>query len=106
MHSANFRLLFSPLLARQALVMALLHDINHFPFLHIFQEARGDYLDEIDILDIFCDGEATNDSPSIYKLLESVDLNREQFKDLILLEHHELVGKGYEPGLQLIKSSD
>src|SRR5262249_13835718 len=29
-HSPEFRLLFNPLLARQALAMSLLHDINHF----------------------------------------------------------------------------
>lgn len=103
--SPRFRLLFSPLLARQALAMSLLHDINHFPFLHTIQEAIGKPMKNVDLLDLFCNGCLTKDKPSIYELLEDeVKLPREQFKDLLLLEHHELVEKGYKPGLQIVKS--
>jgi len=102
-HSPHFRLLFNPLLARQALAMSLLHDINHFPFLHIFQETRGDYIRDIDLLDLFCNGKATQDNPSIYEILEDeIDLKREHFKDLMLLSHHKL--SSYSPGLQIVKS--
>ncbi len=103
-HSARFRLLFSPSLARQALVMALLHDINHFPLLHVFQEARGDFTGAIDLLDLFCDGTATQDPESIYDLVHEVGLTREQFRALILLPHEELAEKGSPPGLQIVKS--
>jgi hypothetical protein len=103
-NSSRFRLLFDPLLARQALVMALLHDINHFPLLHIFQEIRGTYTMDIDLLDLFCDGTATQDSPSIYEILQEIGLSRERFRGLLLLNHYELVEKGYEPGLQIVKS--
>ena len=102
-HSPNFRLLFNPLLARQALAVSLLHDINHFPFLHIFQETRGDYIRDIDLLDLFCNGKATQDNPSIYQILEDeIKLDREQFKNLMLLSHHKLLN--YTPGLQIVKS--
>jgi len=102
-HSPNFRLLFNPLLARQALAVSLLHDINHFPFLHIFQETRGDYIRDIDLLDLFCNGKATQDNPSIYQILEDeIDLDREHFKNLMLLSHHKLLN--YSPGLQIVKS--
>lgn len=100
----RFRLLFDPTLARQALALALLHDINHFPLLHIFQEVRGDYLRDVDLFDLFCDGRATKDSPSIYELLAELGLERNQFKDLLLKPHHRLVDEGQSPGLQIVKS--
>ena len=103
--SPRFRLFFSPLLASQALAMALLHDINHFPFLHTIQEAVGSLLKGVDLLDLFCDGEATGDNPSIYELLhENVGLSREQFRDILMLSHQDLVEKQYDPGLQIVKS--
>jgi len=103
-HTAQFRVFFNPLLARQTLAVAILHDINHFPFLHTFQEVREEYIKDLDLLDLFCDGAATQDSPSIYELLREVALTREQFKDLLLLDHPKFVEKGYEPGLQVTRS--
>lgn len=103
-HTPRFRLLFSPTLARQALAVALLHDINHFPFLHVFQESRGDYIRDIDLLNLFCDGKATGDSPSIYDLIERLQLDRQAFRDLLLSNHHQIVQRQYEPGLHIIKS--
>lgn len=102
--SPRFRLFFSENLARQALAIALLHDINHFPLLHAFQEIREECLKDIDLLDLFCKGKATQDSPSIYDVLANIDVSREQFRDIFLLKHHELVEKGYSPGMQIIKS--
>ncbi len=103
--SPRFRLLFSPLLARQALAASLLHDINHCLFLHTFQEAIGKPMKNVDLLDLFCDGHLTKDNPSIYEILEQeVSLPRSQFRDLLLKEHCYLVENGYEPGLQIVKS--
>lgn len=103
-HSPRFRFWFDPILARQALVLALLHDINHFPFLHVFQEARGEYLRDIDLFDLFCNGKATQDAPSLYELLEQIGLSRQSFRDILLLEHDKLAELGYQPGLQIAKS--
>jgi uncharacterized protein len=103
-HSAQFRMLFSPRLARQTLAVSLLHDINHFPFLHTFQEMQDQDITNIDLLDFFCDGKATQDSPSIYELLVELGLERQQFKDLLLLDHQKFVDKDYEEGLQITKS--
>ena len=52
------------------LVLALLHDINHFPFLHTFQELGAASFAEVSLLDLFCDGEATGDKPSLYQIVE------------------------------------
>lgn len=100
----RFRFLFDHRLARQALALALLHDINHFPLLHVFQEVDPDYLTQLDLLDLFCDGEATQDSPSIYEILSDIGLSREQFRDVLLLKHADLVNNDYAPGLQIAKS--
>ena len=81
-----------------------MHDINHFPFLHVFQEARGEYLRDIDLLDLFCNGKATQDAPSLYELLERIGLSRQSFRDILLLEHDKLAEQGYQPGLQIAKS--
>ena len=98
--SPRFRLLFNPSLATQALAISLLHDINHFPLLHVFQEVPGW---NIELLDLFCDGKATQDSPSIYEILEEIGITREQFRDLLFLKYHQLLQKDYSPGLQIVK---
>lgn len=41
--------------ALRLLVTCLLHDLNHFPFLHNIQEAVGDALPNRDVLEIVCD---------------------------------------------------
>ena len=51
-NTPRFRRLFDSRLACQAMVMSLLHDINHFPLLHIFQETPGNYIHDIDIFDL------------------------------------------------------
>ena len=105
MHSPRFRFLFTPQFARQALGIALLHDINHVPLLHIFQDSRRPVFDERKLLDLFCDGDATEDKPSIYQMVEDeLQLGREQFKDVLTQSHEELVDKGCPPELQVIKS--
>src|SRR5258707_4824439 len=95
---------FSPRLARQTLAVSLLHDINHFPFLHTFQEMQDQYITDFDPLDFFFDGKATQESPSIYDLLSELGLPRDQFKHLLILDHQKFVVQGYEAGLQFTKS--
>jgi HD superfamily phosphohydrolase len=94
----------TPLLTRQAMALSLLHDINHFPFLHAFQEAPAKVMQGVDLIDMFCDGKLTEDSPSIYDLVGEVGLDRRQIRDFLLERHDTLVGLGYEPGLQIIQS--
>lgn len=104
-NSPDFRLLFTPLLARQTLVLALLHDINHFPFLHTFQELNWRSFKEISLLDLVCDGQATGDRPSIYELVENeTGLTPVQLREILFEEHSTLVEKDYSPGLQIAKS--
>jgi HD superfamily phosphohydrolase len=104
-NTPEFRLLFTPNVARQALVLALLHDINHFPFLHTFQELNSPSFKALDLLDLFCNGEATNDDPSIYSLVEDgTGLSAEIFKSILMENHHTLSAKGLDPSLQITKS--
>lgn len=101
-HAPAFRIIFTPDLARQTLALALLHDINHCSLLHVFQEAALDK--QTDLLDLFCDGDATDDSPSIYELVEKLGLTRQQFKDILFKPHSYLVTNNFPPGLQVAKS--
>lgn len=91
-----FRDIFDESSIRQLLVVALVHDINHFPFLHIVQEARLPGLDNRTVTDIFCSGEATNESqhgePSMFRLLEDVGLTSDRFLTLAYGKHYEQDG--------------
>lgn len=82
-----FRFVFDELATRQLLVCALLHDINHFPFLHTFQESRLPGLDKAKLLDLFCSGDLTGETalnkPSIYELLEDFKIDPARFKRLL-----------------------
>ena len=100
----RFRLFFSPVLARKVLALSLLHDINHFPLLHIFQEIPEAYISRVDLIELFCNGQATQDTPSIYQILNDLGITSEEFKHVLFLKHHELVEKGYGPALQIAKS--
>jgi HD superfamily phosphohydrolase len=88
-----FRLLFDRRSATQLLAVVLLHDINHFPFLHVFQESEIPGLDKLEVLNLFCDGQATGEKaagkPSIYDLLNDLGLTPERFKRLLFQNHHE-----------------
>lgn len=80
--TANFRLHFDEAAVRRLLIVSLLHDINHFPFLHIFQELESG-LSRVNVLDLFCDGELTEDKPSIYELIEDLDISKARFRALV-----------------------
>jgi HD superfamily phosphohydrolase len=98
--SPRFCLLFDSNSVQQLLLMALLHDINHFPFLHYFQEMKLEGLQSIDIVDLFCSGIATGDRVSLYDLMEDAGLSRTTLKN-ILFENHADIDKPIE---QVIKS--
>lgn len=98
--SSVFRMLFDPRSTRQLLTLSLLHDINHFPFLHIFQESGIPGLNRVDVVDLFCKGEATGElasqQPSVYDLLADVGIDAERFKRLVFGKHHEQSGQSVE----------
>jgi HD superfamily phosphohydrolase len=98
--SPSFRLSFNEKESRQLLIIALLHDINHFPFLHIFQESGIESINSINLFDLFCNGEITgekkNGFPSIFELLSEIDLEPERFKRLIINPLYEQKGKNKE----------
>jgi len=98
--SPLFRILFDTRRAQQLLVSVLLHDINHFPFLHIFQESEIPGLDRLQVVDLFCNGEATGERaagrPSIYDLLGDVGIEPDRFKRIVFGNHHEQAGTSVE----------
>jgi serine/threonine protein kinase len=98
--SPRFRLLFDDNGLTRLLTVALLHDINHFPFLHYFQEINDPSLKKIDILDLFCDGRETKDNPSIYEILEGEGISRAYLRSA-LFEDYDTIS---DPQLQVIKS--
>lgn len=85
--SPMFRLIYSPDDVIRLSALALLHDINHFPLLHFFQESELSELDHLDVYDIVCDGvetgEKKSDQPSIYDLLSGLGIDRGRFQMLI-----------------------
>ena len=95
--SPLFRALFDKTRSQQLLVCALMHDINHFPFLHIFQESGIPGLDQLGIVDLFCEGDATGEKslkqPSVYELMSSLGLEPDRFKRIVFQKHHEQSGK-------------
>jgi uncharacterized protein len=95
-----FKLLFDEEAVRQLLLISLLHDINHFPFLHIFQESQIPGLGRLEVVDLFCSGEITGESaqqaPSVYDLLADVGVSPDRFKRLVFGKHHEQEGEDLE----------
>lgn len=94
--SPIFRKLFDRRATQQLLATALLHDINHFPFLHIFQESEIPGLNKLEVVDLFCDGEVTGEkkagNPAIYDLLGDVGIDPDRFKRLTFADHHRQQG--------------
>jgi uncharacterized protein len=98
--SPRFRLLFDEHGVNRLLIAALLHDINHFSFLHYFQEISEPTLKQVDTLDLFCNGEATKDKPSIYSILADEGITPGYLKQL-LFDDHDTLADGQ---MQVIKS--
>lgn len=91
--TAQFRSLFDPDAVRQLLAIALLHDVNHFPFLHIVQETRIPYLTNEEVLKVFCDGRTTGElaskEPSIFELLKALGISPQRFHSLAYQKGHD-----------------
>jgi HD superfamily phosphohydrolase len=98
--SPRFRLLFDEAGVLRLLLVALLHDINHFPFLHYFQELDIPALKRVNVLDLFCNGVATSDKPSIYEILQNEGLSPEYFKAVLFEDYEDLM----DPQMQVIRS--
>ena len=98
--SPRFCLLFDKKAVAQFSIISLLHDINHFPFLHYFQEFDIPSLKKVDIVGYFCDGQATKDNPSILEIISDLDIGLEFIKDVLLKDHEAIE----DPVRQVIKS--
>lgn len=86
--NAVFRYWFDDRAVRQAMAVVLCHDINHYPFLHIFQESGLPHVREFPLFDFFCDGAATGErgkgEPSVYQILEDqLGMERGRFKHIM-----------------------
>ncbi|WP_445149473.1 protein kinase domain-containing protein [Baekduia sp. Peel2402] len=85
--SPRFRYFFDEASVQQLLVVALLHDINHFPFLHTFQESKIPELRDLELFDLLCDGRLTGEAkagePSLYDLLADQGIEPARFKRLV-----------------------
>ncbi len=92
-NNSLFRFLFDQDAMRQALAVVLLHDINHFPFLHVLQESGIAKITKTDLLDLFCDGELTGEKaggrPSIYQLVEGLGLDPLRLKRILFQPHEK-----------------
>jgi HD superfamily phosphohydrolase len=92
LETANFRYFMDSQSVRQLLAVALLHDINHFPFLHTVQETDLPGLDNKSVIQLLCDGDATGEKhrhePSILDILGSVGVTQSRFVRLAY-GHHE-----------------
>ena len=85
--SPRFRYFFDEQAVQQLLLVVLLHDINHFPFLHTFQESGVEHLDKLELFDLLCSGDLTGEKaanePSIYDLLAEQGLEPQRFKRIV-----------------------
>ncbi|MBS1726913.1 MAG: protein kinase [Armatimonadetes bacterium] len=89
----TFRLHFDGRSTEQLLACILFHDINHFPFLHIFQESGIQQLKGLDVLELFCDGQATGEmaakSASVNMILDDLGLDSKRFEQIVFGKHYE-----------------
>lgn len=98
--SPRFRILFDESGVTKLLLVALLHDVNHFPFLHYFQEWNNPGLKQINILDLFCGGQTTGDSPSVYELLDQEDIDPVYLRTVLFEDYQTIT----DPQMQVIRS--
>lgn len=105
--SAYFRFFFDERMVKQAVALALLHDINHYPFLHLLQEFKDGPNHEEPIVDYFCGGDLTGDGKdSIFNILhQDLGLEPDRVSNILVLKYRELANKPWvEPGHLIIKS--
>jgi HD superfamily phosphohydrolase len=98
--SPRFRILFDEAGVTKLLLVCLLHDVNHFPFLHYFQELNDPALKQIDFLNLFCAGEATGDSPSVYELVAGEGMDPTYLRAILFGDEEALT----DPQMQVIRS--
>jgi len=83
-----FRYLFGQEEVDQLFISTLLHDINHFPFLHIFQELGIEEVKKATYVYLFCNGELTG-KPSLYELAHNSGIDADRLRRLTIGRHFE-----------------
>lgn len=98
--SPRFTKLFDTDSTGHLLITALLHDINHFPFLHYFQEIDVARSDSLDLFEFFVSGTASGDSPNIADLLTDAGLDPGKVLEVLRVQYDDIS----DPCQQVIKS--
>jgi HD superfamily phosphohydrolase len=102
--TSYFRQLFGPREQRQLLAFVLLHDINHFPFLHTMQEAQVEGLNNYTVTDYFCGNDfaaaVAGGRTTVYEVLASIGIDADTFKRVLFGKSGDLV----EPVHKAIRS--
>jgi serine/threonine protein kinase len=97
--SPRFTWLFDGQSTGTLLATALLHDINHFPFLHYCQELDVARDEQLNLFEMFIRGQATNEKPTIGDLLFDAGIDPDQVIRVLstsyggLTEPHDQVTK-------------
>jgi HD superfamily phosphohydrolase len=103
-HSAKFLFHMSPADIDRLEALTLLHDINHFPFLHYFQEAGIPEVTQVPVIRTFLEDRPQalpgQTAPSLQSLLEQRQITPDSLKRLI----SDSVLVGAEPPEAIIKS--
>ena len=79
----HFRFLIEPKDIHRLEIVALLHDLNHFPFLHYFQEAGVESVETARVLDVLLNFDYPAPAGTLAKLLEEEGLSAEFFSKVI-----------------------
>jgi HD superfamily phosphohydrolase len=101
----KFRVLFGVEEVTRAAACALLHDMNHFPLLHIFQESEVPEFQNVAVMDMICGRDASEDeSLTMYALLDGIGLDGDRFKRLVLTDWPQQDGLEDQVTNSLLKS--
>lgn len=102
--SPRFTKVFDTQSVTELLVCALLHDINHFPFLHYFQELKLAEREEVDLFDFFINEVGTENSKgsraTIAEVLDDGGIDPERIVHLFSTPYGDLL----DPRQQITKS--
>jgi len=79
----RFRLLVEPKDVHRLELVALLHDLNHFPFLHYFQEAGITSVETAKVLDVLLKSDYSSPEIALGTLLEKEGLSSEFLSKVI-----------------------